>query len=538
MFKVVIIDDEALVRIGLKSIINWEEQNCELIGEASNGRDGYDLIMNTKPDIVITDIKMPVMDGLEMIEKLLEENTKLKYIILSSYDEFNLVRRVMKYGIENYVIKLELEPDILINILSQLKEKIITDNKKHYEEYKNEKYLRSNKYAIREELFKKIIGKVIEDKKEIREEIEYLKIKLNEDNIMCAVIKVSNAGKFDNYDEADINLLEFSVLNIVDEIINDFFIGYSFKWTINEYVVMFSEESNLDENNITRKIEDMSERIINMLKQYFNIEVNLGVSNINKGLKSIGNAYSESYKALQQSFYKGTEKVIFYNDMILEKNMKKDVNLLEADSLLKYIELGDLEAIQIVFDNIISFFNSRDVSKETAYDFCAKITYLVTSAVEKDEKSLQMIFGHNNIFQSISKLNSIEEIIAWLKNIEKGIYNYLLNKSSDQNNKLISMAKKFVKENVANVINLQDVASRLNISSGYLSTIFKQSTGISFIDYVTEIKIEEAKKLLKESNYKIYEIAEMTGYENAYYFSKVFKKVTGITPREYIAKVN
>lgn len=537
MYKVVIIDDEALVRIGLKSMINWHEQDCEIIGEAANGQAGYDLVANLNPHIVITDIKMPLMDGLKMIEKLKEINNKSRFIILSGYDEFDLVRKAMKYGVEDYLIKLELEPQLLLDILSKLKEKIVIDFKKQDEKYRTEKYLMENRLAMREEFFKRVIGKITKDEKEIQEELDYLKISLNKDSIICAAILVSNAGKFDNFEKADINLLEFSILNVVDEIVSDFFLGYSFRWKINEYDVIFSIEDESEEKNINDKIRTMSDRIITMLKQYFNIDATVGISNINKGLDSISNAHIESRKALQQSFYKGREKILFFSDIDSNENIKKETNQHEIDNLLKYIELNDQEAIGIVFQEIINYLNDKAISKDLAYDLCAKITYLISIAVRNDEKSLEIIFGDNkSIFEKISKLESIQDIEDWLRKIEKGIYSYLLSQSKEQNNKLISMAKKIIKDNIGKVISLQDVAFKLNISSGYLSTMFKQSTGVSFIDYVTEVKIGEAKRLLRGSNYKIYEIAQMTGYENAYYFSKVFKKVTGMTPKEFEMK--
>jgi two-component system, response regulator YesN len=540
MFKVVIIDDEALVRVGLKSIINWEDEDFELVGEASNGQAGYDLILNSMPDIVITDIKMPVMDGLEMIKRLTEQDIKPKFIILSSYDDFNLARQAMKYGIEEYLIKLELEPDALISTLNRIKGKIIIDYEKRNEEYKIEKHMRASKHAMREEILKKIIGKAIVEDKEIRDELHYHQIKLDEDNISCMVLQIKNVEKLESYAEADLNLLEFSILNILDEIANDFFASYSFKLDIKKYAVIFSENENKDGSDVSKRIEDMTQRLITMLKQYFNIDVIIGISDINKGLSSISNAYSQGIKALKQSFYNGEEKVIYFKNLVLEQNTKRNLDIHElSDSLLKYIEVNDIESIRIIFESIIVLLSKEKVSKDAAYDICAKIAYLITTAVEKDEESIQQIFGDNeSIFEKILKLESIQDMISWLRRLEKSLCSFLSNKGNVYNNKVISKAKKFVIENVSKSISLQEVANTLCISPGYFSTIFKQSAGMNFIDYVTEVRIEKAKKLLKESNLKIYEIAHMTGYDNAYYSSKVFKKTTGITPKEFVMKTN
>jgi two-component system response regulator YesN len=540
MFKVVIIDDEALVRVGLKSIIDWNEQGCELIGEASNGQAGYDLIINNKPDIVITDIKMPVMDGLKMIKSLTEQNIRPKFIILSSYDDFNLARQAMKYGVEEYLIKLELEPDAFIGILNRIKERIIIEYKKRNEEYKLEKHIRAGKYAMREEVMKKIIGKALVDRSDIKAELEEIQIKLSEDSISCLVIKIKDCGKLESYEEADLNLLEFSILNILDEIANDFFISYGFKLNIKEYAVVFSESSTEEASDMNRKIEDMAQRLVMMLKQYFNIDVVIGVSGVNMGFEGIGKAYSQSTKALQQSFYNGDKKVIYYSRLNLDQNIKKNLNIHElGDNLLKYIEIKDIEAIEVTFENIVDLFTKEKLTKDAAYDICAKIAYLIMTVVEKDEKSIEEIFGDDkSIFEKIVKLGSIQDIISWLRRLNQRLCSFLLNKDNNNNNKIVSQAKRYVIENLSKQISLQEAANMLNMSSGYLSTLFKQSTGVSFIDYVTEARMDEAKRLLKESNLKIYQIAQFTGYENAYYFSKVFKKITGMTPKEFIMKTN
>ena len=127
MLKVVIVDDESLVRLGLRAMLRWEELGYEIVGEASNGQQGLDLIIESEPDIVITDIKMPVLDGLEMMRLASEAGRRPKFIVLSGYDEFQLVKRAMKQGAEEYLIKLDLEPKTLIDALAAAREEVMTE---------------------------------------------------------------------------------------------------------------------------------------------------------------------------------------------------------------------------------------------------------------------------------------------------------------------------------------------------------------------------------------------------------------------------
>lgn len=537
----VIIDDEALVRIGLKSMINWEEQDCEIIGEASNGQIGLELIEDKCPDIVIMDIKMPVMDGFQMMDKVLKGNNKAKFIVLSSYDEFELVREAMKLGIEEYIIKLELEPQGLINILTRIKDKITLQDKRQAEEYKMEKHIRSNKYAMREEFFKKIVGKVIFDKIEIDEELEYLDIRLEQNNTICANVRINDTEKLEKYREEDINLLEFSIVNVLDEIVNDTLTGYTFNWSSKEFVIVCSHDNSLRKDLFKKKVGEMTERIMTMLKQYFNISVSIGFSNTHDGIGELSTAYMESSVAVKHSFYVGSEKAVFYSEVeFIHSDEDSSFDIYEiTNGLRTYIEMGDIEAIEIIFDNIIEATSKEKSAREKAYDLCGCIAFLIKGSSEKDRVGFQSIFQNDKtVFEKVLKLNSLQDIELWLRSVERELCTFLTQKDGVQNNRIVSKAKKYISKNFAASINLQEVAADINISPGYFSKIFKQVTGMSFIDYVTEMKINEAKRLLVEGNYKIYEISEKIGYENAYYFSKVFKKITGMTPSEFEIKKN
>lgn len=538
MFSVIVIDDESLVRIGLKSMIDWSEHGFEIIGEAANGQAGYEMIKELKPDLVISDIKMPIMDGLEMIESVAKLNLNTKFILLTGFNEFELARQAMKLGVSDYIVKLELEQEKLIDTLNKVKDRLSNDIEKKHKSVKIEKLIRSNNYAVREEFFKKVIGKVITDSNEIKEELNYLDIKLDFENFSCAAIQLLDSGKLKSYEEEEINLLEFSILNIVDEIINDKLEGYTFKWIQNEYIIVFSDENNLSSGLARMKIQAVAERIIVMLKQYFNVDVSVAVSNVYKGISNISKAYSECVFVLKQCFYTGTGKVAFFSDIYKESEHEKNDFIRQVtNDIVKYIDQNNTELIRETFESIIDVFNKCKVSKSWAYDMCAKIAYLIDSVFEKEEGALEQIFGEKeSIIEIILKLKSLQEMVMWLEKVEQGLCSYLERENQDQNNKVVAMAKKIVEENLQNTINLSEVAERLNMSTGYFSTIFKKIAGVGFTEYVTEAKINKAKKLFKEGNYKIYEIAQLTGYENAYYFSKVFKKVTGMTPSEFLDK--
>ncbi len=537
MFSVVIIDDEALVRIGLKSMINWEENECQIVAEASNGQQGLEIIEKYRPDIVITDIKMPVLDGIGMMRQL-DLRKGPKYIVLSSYDEFNLVRQAMKLGAIEYLIKLEFEPDTLINAIFQAKKIILLEQEEHERKGSLERQVRINKPVMREEFFRKLVGNLLVDKKELAENIDLLEIELDEDALMCIFIKIYEMNNISKFGREDIQLFDFSVVNIVDEILNDTFKGYVFKWSQGEYAAVISYNINWSMDLLSIKLSQAVERLIQMLKLYFNISVSIGISDIHRGFKELGKAFLQGNQAVESGFFKGFGSYTFYNECCSDNQVEDTIDMSEFKSKLrKAIELSDTIEIRGIFGEVIQLLSREKITKQTAYDVCCHLAYLVSSLY--DEDLVKSVMGYeDSLYTEIQRQNSLPEITNWLDRFGVCLCTILENNNAkNNNNRLIVKAKQFINDHIKEEIKLNELAAILAISPGYLSTLFKQVTGKNFIDYTTEVKIEYAKKLLRKSNLKIYQVSDTMGYENAYYFSRVFRKVTGMTPREFMDKL-
>lgn len=537
MLRVIIIDDEPLVRVGLRSMIHWEEYGYRIIDEAPNGQIGLDQIIKNKPDIVITDIKMPVMDGLEMMRLVIKAGQRTKFIILSSYDEFELVKKAMKQGAEEYLIKLDLEPEILLNTMDVVREKIKIGEGNPSEERILEKDLREKLPIFREGFFKQIIDRPVQSQTDLSEQAKYLGIELDE-QLACAMIYINDLSVLKKYDPGEIRSFESSIQNTVNEIINDIFRGYTFAWSQGEFAVIFSGAAEIDRETFLDKALDMGERLAQTLKQYFNIRVSVGISNPYRGYPELALAYFEACRAAQQCYYLGMHTAALFAEMPKQNEDRGEIDISEQKNILpKAIELHDLEMIGAVFETMLTMVNDPSVSKEQAYDLCFQIAYLINGAVGLNETQIKEILGQDqSVYKSIHALNTQSEIINWIIGLEQSICRLITQKDEQKNHRLIARTKKYILDHFADGISLDQVAEAINISPGYLSTIFRQYTGICFIDYLTGIKIDEAKRLLRESDNKIYEIAEILGYQNAYYFSKVFKKITGMTPSEFSGK--
>jgi two-component system response regulator YesN len=534
MIKVIVIDDEPLVRVGLKSMLPWNELGYEIVGEAPNGQQGLELIEKLRPDIVITDIKMPAMDGLEMMRQSLAEQPQLKFIILSSYDEFQLVKQAMKQGAEEYLIKLSLEPESLITTLTAIREKIVAERGKTAADELPYKGLHENLSMLREGFFKRLINKPAQSAAELDQQLKYLGIEL-EAVSCCALIRITDLTTLDKYEAHEVRTLEATILNTVDEIVNDVFKGYILAWNPGEFLVIFSGTSKVPGETFLSQAVAMGERIIEMVKQYFNISLSIGFGSPRPDYIELRESYFEGLRAVQHSHFCETQAVVCFTQLPQNNENQVQIDISEPKSLLpQAIELHDLEIVGSIFETLITIVSDPQVSREQSYDLCFQIAYLITGVLKADETELKEIFGYQkSLYESILGLRTLTEVQDWFIGLERNIFRRISRNDEQKNHRLVTKAKKYIMDNYSGEISLNEVAAAISISPGYLSTIFRQETGIRFTDYVTEVKICQAKKLLQESVYKIYEISEMLGYQNAYYFSKVFKKVTGMTPSEY-----
>jgi two-component system response regulator YesN len=539
MLKVIVVDDEPLVRLGLKSMLQWERLGYEIVGEALNGQQGLDLIGKLQPDIVITDIKMPVLDGLELMRRALAEQPRLKFIILSSYDEFQLVKQAMKQGAEEYLIKLSLEPESLIAALASVREKIIAERGKSGADGRCDQELLENVNLLREGFFKSIINKSRLSEAELGGQVKQLGIEL-EAMLCCALVRINDPTEFEKYDTHEVRSLEKAILNTIDEIINDVCKGYTFAWNPGEFLVIFSGTFDFFPEAHLAKAANMGERLVQIVKQYFNISVSVGVGNPRQGYAGLRESYFEAVRAIRHCLYAGNRALLCFAELATDNENQAPIDISEQKSVLpQAIELHDLAMIAAVFETLGTIVAGPQVSQEQAYDLCFQIAYLITGTLEKSEAELKEVFGYkNSIHESILALSTLAEIRAWFSGLERRIFQWIGRNDEQKKHRLIAKTKKYILNHHAEPISLHEAAAAINISPGYLSTIFRQETGICFTDYVTEVKIGQAKKLLREAEYKIYEIAELLGYQNAYYFSKVFKKVTGMTPSEYSGQKN
>lgn len=502
MLRVLIIDDEPYVREGLKYIIDWKENGFEVCGEASNGDEGYDRILELKPDVILLDIQMPGRQGLDILKDIRNKGVNGKFIIISGYSNFDYAKKAIRYGVKDYLLK-PIEEEELLEIVLKLKKEI-------EEEKKSQSYLEQNKTALRQYL----LGQLILNK-EIKEYEDVNKVLNHKGTVQVALISnSSNQYNFDN-----ILKIEEVLINNLDE-----------KENID--VIKLEDKIALVIRNInSRYANKLLNKIKNKLDQELESNNFIALGEEVSDIEEIYSSYRSAKKLTNHKFLFNTLDVASNSQM---DNKNANINLDKKEilnSIYTYLEIGQLESFN-EYVSLLKKFIRDNWYKEN--ESKVLITKSLLDFSDKLKKDYSLLFKNKNICEEIIdeiyKRDSLEDVINVLK---KGLMEISKEISINSNNSSIKRIVKYVDTNYYKDLKLETLAEIFNYNSAYLGKIFKNYTGVSFNTYLDKRRIDEGKKLLLEKNLKVYEVCELIGYKNIDYFHSKFKKYVGVSPLNY-----
>lgn len=532
MLRMVIADDEILVREGIRSIINWKEYDIDIVGEASEGREAYEVCKKLNPDILFTDIRMPFMDGLQLAECMKNENPDIKIIIFSGIQDFNYAKSALDVSAEGYVLK-PLEISELKDVVKKVVDKIQNEknNKKLMEKLKEQ--LKENILAASEKFLRDLLQGAFSSKKEIKEKLEYFNEPISVDkNIMIAAITIDDYNLIkENYLEKDRQLLNFAVTNVTDEVIHKTTNGISLCMNENQFISIFNwlEDSPYSINEIFEEIKTK-------LNELLSISVSIGISRIVNSITDVPLAFKDSVSALQYRFYTGKNCVINSADISDSYNELEHMDFYEIETkLINVIKVGDvLETENIVIEVFRRLKSNNNYKMEYVQCICSEILLISSrSMYEAGENFDEIICDKSEMLYTLQNIENIFVLEDYMKDTLKKLAVYFSKKHTSKNDKIVLDIKRIISEEYMTEISVNKIAQSVFLSPNYISLIFKKETGVTITDYLTNIRIEKAKELLKDADLLIQQVSEMVGYEDASYFSKVFKKNTGIHPVRY-----
>jgi two-component system response regulator YesN len=529
MYKIILVDDEEEVRRGVLNKIQWNKYGFEIVGEAENGKEALEIVEKNTPDIVITDIKMPFMDGMKLTQILYERFPTIKTIILTGFDEFEYAKTAIKLNVIEYVLKPISSEDI-IGLLINVKEKL----DREFEEKKNIKLLKESYIKslpiLREKFLSSIIrGNINID--EIKEKEKKYNINLKGEAFLISILVIDY--NIENINIKDKEILIFQVLKLIEEIINKHSVGLAFIEDDNIIILNISQDS--DKKLILEKAGKVLEEIRQSIVKYLNLSVTIGIGTSCEDISGVSLSYKNAIAALGYRIILGNNRLIFIEDVEPKRENEIIFDRLKERQLESSIKTGTKEEIYSVVENIFRVIEASNTSIEYYQIYIIQIITTIIKIAKDSNVNMKDIFGENfNFFIELYKFATLTEVKEWIKKISIKISEYIIKGREDSSKLLVDRAKEYIEERFEDSeLNINTICNYLHISQAYFSYIFKKDTQTTFVSYLTQIRMTKAKELLRNTNMKTFIIAEKVGFSEPNYFSYCFKKNLGKSPSEY-----
>lgn len=524
MYKVMIVDDEPFVREGLKALIPWQEYGFEVHCEAENGLEAIDKFQRERPDVVIADVKMPKINGLDMIKYFRQTmKTRTKYIILSGYNEFEYARQAIRCGVVRYLLK-PIDEDELIEALLDISEML----KREEREQKQKRFL-----------YKASAGDII--KRLIRGEINNEILQIIKDHFGMDIetefaVFMIDVGEAKHWGGELTEEQMHDKLAEIEAALADIMDGERAVFFFDElrycYCIVASWDTLARYGG--REI-DFAERIYQQLDEKTGFKAAIAIGKRVRSIYNLGEAYNTCLEAAYRRAFSSGENIVLFDEM-QHFTPRYDISSeLPLDEIIEAVESRDAERIKLLVDQLFERLHDERLAPEIVNASIISLELDILKVICEMKGNVIEFARHlkNISLDSLDLIASKKEFESFC--LKASEYMGLLR--AQHSGDIMDEVESYVKSNYNKDISLKSVAERFYISPVYLGQLFKKRFGVYFKDYLHNLRIEEAKRLLRKTDLKVYEIAFEVGYSDPNYFINKFKKYTQLTPLEYKEKI-
>lgn len=522
-YKVFFVEDEIITREGIRENIDWQASGFEFCGEAADGEMALPLLKTIQPDVLITDIKMPFMDGLQLSKIVRERMPWMKIIILSGHDEFEYAQEAINLGVTDYLLK-PVTVRKLQSVLQKLTLQLDQERKEQNNLKKLQEQVEENQAMLRERLlFKLVVGAI--PPLEAIEKAQALGIDLIARYYLVVILKIELLDRTEQYDYAEYQGVQSDVMCLAERNPDIFVLKRD--WGDLILVMKGNTPEYIEEER------DVLSEEIGQLVAKTRYQLTVGAGTSKNRIADINQSFVEALVNMQSPL--GANRSEINHAVERAELLKMDKSAVE-----NYLRYG-------VKDEFDEFFNAyiRPLG-ETALKSNLIKNYIFVDVVLATAKLVNDLGG--DVDKVIPELNSIEVTMSNIKTIDqlqeqarKILSNALAYRDSQPNGQyknLIHQSKEYIDNHYANAeLSLNEVAAQANLSASHFSVVFSQETGQTFKEYLTEIRIKKAKELLRMTSLRSTDIAYQVGYNDPHYFSSVFKKNTGLSPMEFRSQI-
>ncbi|WP_397333997.1 response regulator [Paenibacillus sp. YN15] len=545
LYTVLVAEDEFEVREAIVAGTDWPGLGFRVMDSAENGQEAWDLFAKEAPDLLLTDIRMPFMDGLQLAEQVKRHYPGTRIIILSGYDEFEYAQRALQLSVDEYVLKPFSSED-LAAVLAKMRGVLDAEAAEKRDVAQLREHYRRSLPVLRENFLATLMMRPLK-RRELEEKSALYDLRLAGESFQAAVISIDAAGQAaaggtpgkENTPSIseDQELLLFASLNIAEEIAAARNQGRVFLHQ--GQVVLLTISMDRDPQAVTAATMAAAEEIRQAIERYLKLTVTIGIGVVIHEPAGLSYSYKDAVLALDYRVILGGNRVISIADVEQRHVEKMRFDELKEQSLVRCLKTGTADELKDIIESLFQGLAEAPVSVKEYQLYLMEIVTAVLRAAKDADADLDDLFGDNMAsLAELYRFRTLAEAKAWLVGICARMMGSIAVVRQSALHNLVEEAIAYTRANYGDSeLSINKVCSQLHISAGYFSSIFKKETKTTFVAYLLHIRMEAAKELLRTTDLRAMEIAEKVGYAEPNYFSFSFKKHVGMSPKEYRSSI-
>lgn len=533
--KVLVVDDDMIMRSNIQIMIDWETKGFSLCGEVSNGFQAIEEIKKKCPDIVITDMRMPIMDGVALIEHIRNNFPEISVIALSGYSDFEYVRNSMINGAVDYILKHQLNEQTLTNALNSAVKSIKKNKDANGNMQMLEMQSSEDSRELKEYFINQLVTAEYDDFDTVIKKIKLLNLNISIKNLVVVVAEVDDYTDIaKRYEKNKQRVLFHSFINILNEVVSDYYNATVSYIDRGRFVIIISNFESYG-YYLPRQLKEVIDRCQLSINRYLNITVSFGISGMCKDLREIPEYYNDACKNLQNKFFRGRNNVSMDNGTKDIKGELMNLEIQEEKKIISFIKTNSSVELKDYITSLLNKYIERKANHNSFKMICIELINIANKELKNVGLDINLLYENSETpYTILDKYETVEDIKNWMIQIFIKLVKILNSyKTGNYHSQRIIKAIEFINKNYKKDISLTDMAECVNISEAHFSRIFKKECGIGFVDFLNNTRIEYVKQLLIIGELSLKRIAAECGFDNYNYFFKIFKDICGITPLEY-----
>lgn len=515
MYKVMLVDDDPVVLMQLRQMLNWNKWNCEIVFEATKGEDALAQLERLHPDVIFTDVSMPGITGIDLIDAVHKRDPGIKIVALSAFDNFDYVRNSLTYGAVDYLLKYRINTAVLEEFLAKITRELDSGR------------IRTREKGIGQqtsELFYRILNGTAETNPADREAMHTLGVEWLSGELTLAI------GGIDEYYVGDAPSYAFddvTVKVVIDETIRYYHDYYCAVLDRGIFLILFASRGKTAE-----ELCDVVEQIQTTLDRFCSLKLSFFLSDPIPDYRAVPAKKDALYSRLMDLYFNGKSHFLYRWESapVLPSVPPRAGNYLEA--LGRQLLCGE-EAVREFFRD---FFRDMELPREQTQLYYAEFISLLLHKMQESGISEAELLRGSNPYNQYHRLKNPAEICGYLTDVFVTLARLMARKGKKETGTLAAQAIRFIEEHYPEKLTLPKIARALSVSPSYLSRIFRRETSATLVSYINQVRIREARRRILARKDSLQEIACQVGVENYNYFYLLFKEICGVTPSDYVRR--